>query len=156
GCARAGARWRSPPTTRRAMASTEASRPRLVAPKWAALRRGLVIPAHPLALTAARRLDERRQRALTRYYLATGAGGLAVAVPTTQFAIRAPGVGLLRPVLELAAETVRAAEGAASVVLIAGVRGPTDQALAEAQLAADLGYDLLLPQLGGLPDADEA
>lgn len=138
------------------MASFEASLPRLAASKWAALRRGLVIPAHPLALTAARRLDERRQRALTRYYLASGAGGLAVAVHTTQFAIRAPGVGLLRPVLELAAETVRAAKDTASVVLIAGVCGPTDQALAEAQLAANLGYDLLMPQLGGLPEADEA
>ncbi|MGV2341932.1 MAG UNVERIFIED_CONTAM: hypothetical protein LVR18_50875 [Planctomycetaceae bacterium] len=62
---------------------------------------GLVIPAHPLALTSARRLDERRQRALTRYYLAAGAGGLAVGVHTTQFAIRRPEVGLFRPVLEL-------------------------------------------------------
>src|SRR5688500_19722420 len=71
----------------------------------AALRRGMVIPAHPLALTAARKLDERRQRALTRYYLDAGAGGIAVGVHTTQFAIRRPGVGLYRPVLELAAET---------------------------------------------------
>ncbi|MET0771539.1 MAG: dihydrodipicolinate synthase family protein, partial [Candidatus Limnocylindrales bacterium] len=65
-----------------------------------ALAGGVVIPAHPLALTAGRRLDERRQRALTRYYLASGAGGVAVAVHTTQFAIREPSVGLLRPVLE--------------------------------------------------------
>jgi len=72
----------------------------------AAVRRGLVIPAHPLALDARRRLDERRQRALTRYYLAAGAGGVAVGVHTTQFAIREPKVGLLRPVLELAAEEV--------------------------------------------------
>ena len=69
------------------------------------LRRGLVIPAHPLALTLARRLDERRQRALTRYYLDAGAGGLAVGVHTTQFAIHGAEVGLLRPVLELAQET---------------------------------------------------
>ena len=72
----------------------------------AALRRGMVIPAHPLALNAQRKLDERRQRALTRYYLAAGAGGVAVGVHTTQFAIREPSVGLLRPVLELAAEEV--------------------------------------------------
>ena len=73
----------------------------------AALRRGVVIPAHPLALTAARKLDERRQRALTRYYLDAGAGGVAVGVHTTQFAIREPRFGLYRPVLELASETVR-------------------------------------------------
>src|SRR6266581_3835265 len=72
-----------------------------------ALRRGLVIPACPLALTAQRRLDERRQRALVRYYAAAGAGGLAVGVHTTQFAIRDPKVGLFKPVLELAAEELR-------------------------------------------------
>src|SRR5919201_4675148 len=74
---------------------------------WPALRRGLVIPAHPLALTAQRRLDERRQRALTRYYLAAGAGGVAVGVHTTQFAIHDPRVGLYAPVLALAAEVAR-------------------------------------------------
>ena len=68
------------------------------------LRSGLVIPAHPLALDANRRLDERRQRALTRYYLAAGAGGIAVGVHTTQFAIRDPKIGLLEPVLALAGE----------------------------------------------------
>src|SRR5918994_1062969 len=72
-----------------------------------AFLRGLVIPAHPLALTADRRLDERRQVALTRYYCDAGAGGLAVAVHTTQFEIRKPEVGLLEPVLELAMRTVR-------------------------------------------------
>ncbi|NED80654.1 dihydrodipicolinate synthase family protein, partial [Streptomyces sp. SID11233] len=71
------------------------------------LAAGTVVPAHPLALDADRRLDERRQRALTRYYLAAGAGGLAVGVHTTQFAIREPAIGLLRPVLELASEVVR-------------------------------------------------
>ncbi len=70
------------------------------------LRAGMVIPAHPLALTVSRKLDERRQRALTRYYLAAGASGVAVGVHTTQFAIRNPQVALYRPVLELAAETV--------------------------------------------------
>src|SRR5438876_12139216 len=81
-------------------------------PAWVAerLHAGLVIPAHPLALTATRRLDERRQRALTRYYHAAGAGGIAVGVHTTQFAIRNPEHGLYRPVLELAAETVAACD----------------------------------------------
>jgi dihydrodipicolinate synthase/N-acetylneuraminate lyase len=116
-----------------------------------------VIPAHPLALTRRRRLDERRQRALTRYYLAAGAGGLAVGVHTTQFAIREPQHGLLRPVLELAAETV-AAEAAATArktVLIAGVCGRTRQAVDEAGLACGLGYHAGLLSLGALRDATE-
>jgi dihydrodipicolinate synthase/N-acetylneuraminate lyase len=112
------------------------------------LRRGLVIPAHPLALTGDRRLDEQRQRALTRYYLAAGAGGLAVGVHTTQFAIRAPGVDLYRPVLELAAETARAEGG--DTVLVAGVVGETAQALTEAATATELGYDAALLGLGAL------
>jgi len=129
--------------------------------KQAALARGLVIPAHPLALTEARRLDERHQRALTRYYVASGAGGIAAAVHTTQFAIREPRVGLHRPVLELAAETVREELAASDpgggdpFVLVAGVLGRTEQALAEASLAYDLGYDLALLQLGALGDADD-
>src|SRR5947207_11935967 len=100
-----------------------------------ALRRGLVVPACPLALNARRELDERRQRALFRYYLATGAGGLAVGVHTTQFAIRDPKVGLFQPVLELAAEEMsRAAHSADEPLLrIAGVCGRTDQARQEAQ-----------------------
>ena len=77
-------------------------RSQIPADVMALLRRGAVIPAHPLALTAERKLDERRQRALSRYYLDAGAGGLAVGVHTTQFAIR--DVGLYEPVLELAAE----------------------------------------------------
>lgn len=110
---------------------------------------GLVIPAHPLALTPERRLDERRQRALTRYYLAAGAGGIAVGVHTTQFAIRDPQAGLLQPVLELAAEEARARD----VVKIAGVCGKTPQAIAEAELAASLGYDAILLSLAALRDA---
>src|SRR5437868_9969227 len=94
-------------------------------PEWVrdALHRGLVIPAHPLALTEARGLDERRQRALTRYYHAAGAGGVAVGVHTTQFAIREPEHGLLRPVLALAADTVRACDAATDrqTVRVAGV-----------------------------------
>ncbi|RJL32244.1 dihydrodipicolinate synthase family protein [Bailinhaonella thermotolerans] len=103
-------------------------------------RRGLVIPAHPLALTEERRLDERRQRALTRYYVEAGAGGLAVGVHTTQFAIH--GTGMLPPVLELAAETARGYDR--EVVLVAGATGPTEQAVAEAELAASLGYHMVL------------
>src|ERR1043166_3801074 len=81
--------------------------PEVTISDWqSALRRGVVIPAHPLALTAARKLDQRRQRALTRYYLDAGAGGVAVGVHTTQFAIRDPKVGLYQPVLALAAEAV--------------------------------------------------
>ena len=91
----------------------------------AALLRGLVIPAHPLALTEARRLDERRQVALTRYYCDAGAGGIAVGVHTTQFAIRDPAIGLLAPVLELAIRTVRhwCGEREQPPVTIAGVCG---------------------------------
>jgi dihydrodipicolinate synthase/N-acetylneuraminate lyase len=118
----------------------------------AGLRRGLVIPAHPLALTAERRLDERRQTALTRYYCDAGAGGVAVAVHTTQFAIRDPEVGLLEPVLRLAMNAVRAhrERTGSRLVTVAGVCGPTPQAVAEASLARSLGYDLGLLSLGAL------
>jgi dihydrodipicolinate synthase/N-acetylneuraminate lyase len=112
------------------------------------LRQGLVIPAHPLALTKERKLDERRQRALSRYYLAAGAGGLAVGVHTTQFAIRDPKVGLLRPVLDLAACEMRENEA----VRVAGVCGLTAQAVSEAELAASLGYHAALLSLGALRD----
>lgn len=113
------------------------------------LRSGLVIPAHPLALNSNRRLDERRQRALTRYYLAAGAGGVAVGVHTTQFAIREPKIGLLEPALTLALEESRGHD----IVKVAGVCGKRSQALAEAQLAARLGYDLALLSLADLRDA---
>jgi hypothetical protein len=108
------------------------------------LASGAVIPAHPLALTAERKLDERHQRALTRYYLDAGAGGLAVGVHTTQFAIR--DVGLYRPVLELAIETARATGH--SPVMVAGVVGRTPQATTEAEIAVALGYDVGLLSLG--------
>ena len=117
------------------------------------LRHGLAIPAHPLALTSARRLDERRQRALTRYYLAAGVGGLAVGVHTTQFAIRDPKVGLFQPVLALAAEEMSRAKQ--PLVRIAGVCGRTAQAVAEAQLVRELGYHAALLSLGALRDADD-
>src|SRR5678816_3174843 len=92
GSARAAAYWASRHTLRLAMAN---------------FNRRVVIPAHPLALTADRKLDERRQRALTRYYVAAGCGGVAVGVHTTQFAIRDPKIGLFEPVLRLAMEELR-------------------------------------------------
>jgi hypothetical protein len=116
------------------------------------LAEGLVIPAHPLALTSARKLDERRQRALTRYYLAAGAGGIAVGVHTTQFAIRDPRIGLYRPVLELAME--EAAQ--ANVAKIAGVCGARAQAIKEAELASLLGYDAVLLSMADLKDPGTA
>lgn len=121
-------------------------------PVLARFRDGAVIPAHPLALDAGRAFAPRRQRALTRYYLDAGAGGLAVGVHTTQFAIRE--VGLYEPVLSLAARTA-ADWTAAPVLMVAGVVGPTAQAVAEAQLARGLGYHAALLSLAALRDADE-
>jgi len=157
------------------MASIEQLRARLGA--------GLVIPACPLALNARRKLDERRQRALLRYYIDAGAGGLAVGVHTTQFAIRQPKVGLFKPVLELAAEELRSSrrkeahstksevrklksqfpsrEGpgvglfAALPIGIAGVCAKTKQATTEAALARELGYHAGLLSLGTLQDASD-
>jgi dihydrodipicolinate synthase/N-acetylneuraminate lyase len=119
--------------------------------KLARLRGGVVIPAHPLALTPARKLDERRQRALARYYLAAGAGGLAVGVHTTQFAIREK--GLLKPVLEIAADEEKRHKPL--TLKIAGICGPTNQATAEATLARDLGYDIGLLSLAALKNSTE-
>src|SRR5262249_52154997 len=111
----------------------------------AVLRHGTVIPAHLLALDARRRLDARRQRALTRYSLDAGAGGIAVGVHATQFAIRE--VGLYEPVLKLAVDAV--AEWAnRPIVLIAGLAGGTGQARREAEIARELGYHAGLPSLG--------
>src|SRR5215467_4861686 len=118
----------------------------------AALRRGVVIPAHPLALDADRKLDTRRQRALARYYLDAGSSGLAVGVHTTQFAIRE--VGLYRPVLELA---MRAASDWAKQppVMIAGLAGRTIQAVGEAQVARGLGYHAGLLSMAAMKGASE-
>jgi dihydrodipicolinate synthase/N-acetylneuraminate lyase len=121
---------------------------------WAVFHAGTVIPAHPLALTSDRKLDERRQRALTRYYLEAGAGGLAVAVHTTQFAIHDSASGFLAPVLELAATTAKEYSDR-PVVLVAGLSGPTSQAVAEAELAASLGYQLALLAPYGADDLTE-
>lgn len=117
------------------------------------LQQGLVIPAHPLALTSSRRLDERRQRALSRYYIAAGAGGLAVGVHTTQFAIRDPRIGLFKPVLQIAAEEMDRADR--SLVRIGGVCGITTQAVDEATLLNELGYHAALLSLGAMRDADD-
>lgn len=119
----------------------------------AALHRGLAIPAHPLALNASRQLDERRQRALSRYYIAAGAGGLAVGVHTTQFAIRDPKVGLFGPVLSLAKDEMDRANR--PIVRIAGVCGETKQAVAEATLIRDLGYHAALLSLGSMRHSTE-
>ena len=121
------------------------------------LRAGTVIPAHPLALDAERRLDERRQRALTRYYAAAGAGGIAVAVHTTQFAIRDPQVGLLEPVLSLAAEEMDRADRLREVPLlrIGGICGQTAQAVAEARLLRDKSYHAGLVSLAAAREYDD-
>lgn len=121
------------------------------------LLRGQVIPAHPLALDNQRRLDERCQRALTRYYLDSGAGGVAVGVHTTQFAIRQPEVGLLEPILRLARDTINAYEQRHPdrvIMRIAGICGDTRQAVAEAEQARSLGYHMGLLSLGALRNAE--
>ena len=121
------------------------------------LRQGVVIPAHPLALTPDLKLDERHQRALTRYYCAAGVGGVAVGVHTTQFEIHTPEVGLLGPVLDLASETVDEALRAnpRPFVKIAGLVGPTHQALREAELALKHGYHAGLLSLAALRNATD-
>lgn len=129
--------------------------PSLVAQTRALLQRGLAIPAHPLALDAQRRLDERRQRALTRYYLDAGSGGLAVGVHTTQFAIRE--AGLYERVLSLAAETARDWAPDRELALVAGACGRTAQAVAEAQTARRLGYGAVLLSLAAMKgESDDA
>ena len=121
------------------------------------LRQGAVIPAHPLALNAQRQIDPRRQRALSRYYLDAGAGGLAVGVHTTQFAIREN--GMYAPVLEMAMQTAQdwiPLGGSRPLVMIAGVAGPTSQACAEAATAKAMGYHAGLLSLAALRGANEA
>lgn len=120
------------------------------------LHAGTTIPALPLALTDDGVFDARHQRAIIRYQLAAGVGGLAVGVHSTEFAIRDPQVGLFRPVLELAAETVHREATTKDTVLVAGACGPTRQAVAEAELAAELGYHAVLLSPGGIGDVTEA
>lgn len=128
-------------------------------PQWVlhALREGTVISAHPLALTEKRSMDEQHQRALTRYYHAAGAGGLAVGVHTTQFEIRDPAHSLYGPVLALAAETALSCDAATGrrTVLVAGICGATDQALREAGFAREQGYHVGLLSLSALQDASD-
>jgi hypothetical protein len=123
-----------------------------------ALRRGLAIPAHPLALDGHGKFDERHQRALARYYIAAGAGGLAVGVHTTQFAIRDPRVGLFEPVLAIAREEMDRGDAgrATPLVRIGGICGRTDQALAEADLLARHGYHAGLLSLAALASSSDA
>lgn len=111
---------------------------------------GTVIPAHPLALTPDRKLDEENQRLLTRYYLAAGAGGVAVGVHSTQFAIRDPRINLFERVLELAADEIDRRKETVDFLKIAGVCGPTTQVLKEAETARKYGYDMGLLSMGGL------
>src|SRR5258707_6538350 len=113
---------------------------------------GTVIPAHPLALDAARTIDTAHQRALTRYYIDAGAGGLAVGVHTTQFAIR--DVALYKPVLELAAETA-ASWTRRPLAMVAGLVGPTSQAIAEAKIARGIGYHARLLSPAAMKTASE-
>src|SRR5512140_3136378 len=121
------------------------------------LQRGLVIPACPLALDADRKLDERRQRALLRYYAAAGAGGVAVGVHTTQFAIREPKHGLFEPVLALTAEELARADTGRRepLVRIGGICGETAQATREATLLRELGYHAGLLSLAAMKSANE-
>ncbi len=121
------------------------------------LAAGTVIPAFPLTLNEDRTHNERRQRALIRYYLDAGVGGLAVAVHTTQFEIRKPEIGLFEPVLRIGAEEADAYEKQTgkTIIKIAGCCGPKEQAIKEATLARSLGYDAVLLSCGGLGDYDE-
>src|SRR5439155_12673811 len=151
-----GTRW---PVLARAFRGESFDMPTRIHPEiHRALQGGLVIPACPLALTAARKLDERRQRALFRYYLAAGAGGLAVAVHTTQFAIRDPRHGLFEPILELAIEEIERASTKRrdTIVRIGGICGATRQAAAEAARARACGYHVGLLSLGAMREAAES
>ena len=119
------------------------------------LHKGTVIPAHPLALDASRQLDEHRQRLLTKYYIAAGAGGVAVGVHTTQFEIRRPEFNLFEPVLRIAAEEVNKSANADNLIKVAGITGSTSNAVQEAEIASHYGYHLGLISMGGLPSLSE-
>jgi hypothetical protein len=119
------------------------------------LKQGTVIPAHPLALTANLELDEERQRGLTRYYIASGAGGVAVGVHTTQFEIRKPEFNLLEKVFQLAADEIEKAKLDRPFLKVAGICGLTPQAVSEAELAVKYGYDLGLVSMAALDKLTE-
>lgn len=116
---------------------------------------GIVIPAHPLALDETRKLDEARQRRLTRYYIESGAGGIAVAVHSTQFEIRDPAINLFEKVLALAAEECSKKQADKPFIRIAGICGPTGQAVQEAKIAVKHGYHMGLLSMGGLNSLSE-
>lgn len=117
--------------------------------------RGVVIPAHPLALDNRRELDETHQRALTRYYHDAGAGGVAVGVHTTQFAIHNRDIGLYEPVLRVSADAAAEFPDRAAFMMIAGVCGDTTDAVVEAETASALGYDAVLLSPNGLEGLSE-
>lgn len=121
------------------------------------LREGAVIPAIPLALNENRKFDEKRQRALVRYYLDAGAGGIAVAVHTTQFAIRRPEVNLFGAVVQTVMDEIESFElkSKKTIVKIVGACGKTEQAVSEARFAESLGADAVLLSPGGIGDLDE-
>jgi len=114
------------------------------------LQQGTVIPAHPLALNRDLSINETRQRLLTKYYIASGAGGVAVGVHTTQFEIRKPEINLLEAVLRMAAEEIEQAQLTKAFIKVAGICGPTEQAVNEAKLAVKHGYHFGLLSMGGL------
>lgn len=119
------------------------------------LHEGTVIPAHPLALHEDRSIDEEGQRLLSRYYMASGAGGIAVAVHSTQFEIRDPKINLFETVLQWAAEEVQKANLDRPFIKVAGICGPTEQAVREAETAVRYNYDIGLLSMGGLQDWTE-
>ncbi|QQT26188.1 dihydrodipicolinate synthase family protein [Sphingobacterium spiritivorum] len=119
------------------------------------LHEGTVIPAHPLALHEDRSIDEEGQRLLSRYYMASGAGGIAVAVHSTQFEIRDPKINLFETVLQWAAEEVQKADLERPFIKVAGICGPTEQAIREAETAVRYNYDIGLLSMGGLQDWTE-
>lgn len=121
------------------------------------IRKGVAIPASPLALDDRRMLDERHQRALYRYYAAAGSGGIAVGVHTTQFEIRDPKIGLFKPLLEFAAGVMAETEEQLGhkLVRVTGVCGKTPQAVDEAEYAVSKGYHCGLLSLGAMRDASE-
>ena len=123
----------------------------------AALQRGLVLPASPLALNANRKLDERRQRALFRYYFAAGAGGIAIGVHMTQFAIRDPKYNLFKPVLQITKEELDRGDKNRNepLVRVSGITGKPDQAVKEAELIRELGFHAGLLSLAMMKEATE-
>lgn len=119
------------------------------------LQSGAVLPAHPLALDSQLNFDEVRHRALTRYYLASGAGGIAIGVHTTQFEIRDPEINLYETILRVTADEIRLANQGRPLIKVAGVCGRTQQAVDEAEMAVFYGYDLGLVSMAALRDFSE-